>query len=72
MSNYKVTELILSPDKIISIIKQHGEFSLTWHYRVDKTRKICIEMCKNKILYRSQHSRGLDTFIFHKNYKTNY
>lgn len=68
MTRYKVTELNLTQDQIISKVKRYGEFTLSWHYRVDKTRATCIQMCQAKILHRSRHSKGLDIFIFHKNF----
>lgn len=45
---------------ILNITKKQGYFSLSWHYRVDRTREVCRKMVTRGLLQVKQHSRGVD------------
>lgn len=38
--------------EIMEIALKHGDFSLTWHYRVDPTRDRCFSLVKKGMLRR--------------------
>jgi len=52
--------LTLTEKQILSITKNKGEFSLTWHYRVDGVRDMCRRMVKKGLLKMVRSNRGVD------------
>lgn len=46
--------------QIMGAALKQGQFSLTWHYRVDTTRNRCFQLVKKGMLRRTTHSRGVD------------
>jgi hypothetical protein len=57
-----VTVLRKTEKEIMAIVKKHGEYSLSWHYRVDPTRDRCFALVKKGMLKRVRSSRGVDVW----------
>jgi hypothetical protein len=56
----------LDPDKIMQLVRQKGEFVVTWHYRNDRLRRTVSKLCKEKKLWCKSNCRGKAVYILHK------
>lgn len=53
----------MTPERIVAIARQKGEFRVSWQYRNDTLRRQCRKLCKLGLLKQRRCRPGEDLFV---------